>query len=151
MFSSEFSFCLFTSYAYICTCIRRHLKETILWSSITWSEMGKQNVQAEKVYWTWSVQVNWVTRDRYVCWDFIKAVKVIFTVMWTEGKITVSIVRNNHTGTLIWRPNWQSPTEDLNDKKILKVVLWSKSHLDVKSSNQDILIKKVGLLVKVMA
>ena len=48
--SQEFSFCLFISYAYICTCIRWHLKETILWSSITWSEMGKQNVRAEKVY-----------------------------------------------------------------------------------------------------
>ena len=31
-------------------CIRRHLKETIPSSSITCSEMGKQNVQAEKVY-----------------------------------------------------------------------------------------------------
>ena len=50
IFPWEFSFCLFTSYAFICTCIRRHLKETILWSSITGSEMGKQNVQAEKVY-----------------------------------------------------------------------------------------------------
>ena len=56
VFSWEFSFCLFTSYAYICTCIRRHLKETILWSSITWSEMGKQTVQAEKVY-------SWFSRD----------------------------------------------------------------------------------------
>ena len=44
------SFCFFISYAYICTCIRRHFKETIPSSSITWSEMGKQNVQAEKVY-----------------------------------------------------------------------------------------------------
>ena len=37
----------FISYAYICTCIRRHLKETIPSSSITWSEMGKQNIQAK--------------------------------------------------------------------------------------------------------
>ena len=29
---------------------RRHLKETVPSSSITWSEMGKQNVLAEKVY-----------------------------------------------------------------------------------------------------
>ena len=48
--SWEFSFCFFISYEYICTCIRRHLKETIPSSSIAWSEMGKQNVQAEKVY-----------------------------------------------------------------------------------------------------
>ena len=34
----------------MCTCIRRHLKETIPSSSITWSEMGKQNIQAKKVY-----------------------------------------------------------------------------------------------------
>ena len=50
MRSWEFSFCFFISYAYICTCIRRHLKETIPSSSITWSEMGKQNIQAKEVY-----------------------------------------------------------------------------------------------------
>ena len=45
----EFSFCFFISYADICTCIRRHLKETIPSRSITWSEMGKQNIQAKEV------------------------------------------------------------------------------------------------------
>ena len=49
--SREFSFCFFISYAYICTCIRQHLKETIPSSSITWSEMGKQNIQANEVYY----------------------------------------------------------------------------------------------------
>ena len=49
--SWEFPFCFFNSYAYICTCIRRHLKETIPSSSITWSEMGKQNIQAKEVYY----------------------------------------------------------------------------------------------------
>ena len=29
-----------------CTCIRLHLKETVLLGIITWSEMGKQNIQA---------------------------------------------------------------------------------------------------------
>ena len=48
--SWEFFFCFFINYAYICTCIRRHLKETIPSSSITWSEMGKQNMQAKVVY-----------------------------------------------------------------------------------------------------
>ena len=48
--SREFSFCFFISYAYIFTCIGRHLKETVLYSNITWSEMGKQNVQAKEVY-----------------------------------------------------------------------------------------------------
>ena len=48
--SWEFSFCFFISYAYICTCIRRHLKEAIPSSSITWSEMGKQNKKAKEVY-----------------------------------------------------------------------------------------------------
>ena len=38
----NFPFVFFISYAYICTCIRRHLKETIPSSSITWSEMGKR-------------------------------------------------------------------------------------------------------------
>ena len=49
--SWEFAFCFFISYAYIYTCIRRHLKETIPWSPITWSEMGKQIIQAKEVYW----------------------------------------------------------------------------------------------------
>ena len=40
----------FINYAYMCTCIRRHLEETIPSSSITWSEMGKQNIQAKEVY-----------------------------------------------------------------------------------------------------
>ena len=42
--------CFFNSHAYICTCIRRHLKETIPSSSITWSEMRRQNIQAKEVY-----------------------------------------------------------------------------------------------------
>ena len=54
----EFSFCFYISYAYICTCIRQHLKETIPSSSITWSEMGEQNLQANKeVYSPWIVLV----------------------------------------------------------------------------------------------
>ena len=48
----NFPFVFFISYAYICTCIRQHLKETIPSSSITWSEIGKQNIQAKEVYWT---------------------------------------------------------------------------------------------------
>ena len=48
--------CLFVSslimhtYARGCTFTRRHLKETVLWGTITWSEMGKKNRQAKKVY-----------------------------------------------------------------------------------------------------
>ena len=34
-----------------CTCVRRHLNETVLWGNITWSEIGKQNIQAKKVYY----------------------------------------------------------------------------------------------------
>ena len=30
-----------------CPCIGRHLKETVRWSTITWSEMGKQNIQVK--------------------------------------------------------------------------------------------------------
>ena len=33
--SRDFVICLYT-------CIRRHLKETVLWGTITWSKMGKQ-------------------------------------------------------------------------------------------------------------
>ena len=50
MFSREFCFCFFTSYAYMCTNIRRHFKEATPKSIITWSEMGRQNIQAKKVY-----------------------------------------------------------------------------------------------------
>ena len=49
MFSREFPFVFFVSYAYICTCVRPHLKETVLWGNITWSEVGKQNIQAKEV------------------------------------------------------------------------------------------------------
>ena len=52
MFPREFSFWFYISYACICTCRRRHLKETFPWSNITWSEMGKQNVQAKEVHWS---------------------------------------------------------------------------------------------------
>ena len=31
------------------TCMRRHLKQTFPKSNMTWSEMGKQNVQAKEV------------------------------------------------------------------------------------------------------
>ena len=49
--SWEFSFCFFVfiSYAYICTCIRRHLKETIHSGSITCSKMGLLVILAPKV------------------------------------------------------------------------------------------------------
>ena len=32
-----------------------NLKETVLSGNITWSEMGKQNIQAEKVYFDMSL------------------------------------------------------------------------------------------------
>ena len=54
MFSTEFAFCLFINYAKVArerTGIGRHLKETILWSTITWSEMGKQTYELK-----WSIQ-----------------------------------------------------------------------------------------------
>ena len=44
MLSREFALCLAR------TCITRHLNETVLWGTITWSEVGKQNIQAKKVY-----------------------------------------------------------------------------------------------------
>ena len=49
--SWEFSFCFFISCPYICTCLRRHLKEPIPSSSITWSEMENQTIQAKQVYY----------------------------------------------------------------------------------------------------
>ena len=53
IFSREFAFCLFIimhTYAHGCTCIGRHLKETILCFTITRSVMGKQSMQAKKVF-----------------------------------------------------------------------------------------------------
>ena len=45
---------LFINYVYISTwtsaCVGQHLKETIVWGTITWSQVGKQNIQANKVY-----------------------------------------------------------------------------------------------------
>ena len=52
MFSREIAFCLFINYAYIWTWMHVH-KMTFERNSsqtITWSEMGKQNIQAKKVY-----------------------------------------------------------------------------------------------------
>ena len=44
--------CLLYNYAYIYTWVHEQkttLKETVLWGTITWSEMGKQNIQDKKV------------------------------------------------------------------------------------------------------
>ena len=41
--------CLFINVAYICTWIGEKVKE-VLWSIITWSILGKQNIQAKEVY-----------------------------------------------------------------------------------------------------
>ena len=52
IFSREFVFCLVINYAYKIMHMHsgRHLKETVLRGNITWSEMGKQSIQAKKVY-----------------------------------------------------------------------------------------------------
>ena len=44
--------CLLYNYACIYTWVHEQkttLKETVLWGTITWSEMRKQNIQAKKV------------------------------------------------------------------------------------------------------
>ena len=70
MHSWEFAFCFCHNYAYICTCIRRHLKETILSSSITWSEIGKQNIQAKEVYCNAYFNSDKVQVLAKCCWHF---------------------------------------------------------------------------------
>ena len=53
IFSREFAFCLCINYVYIGNWMHLHktqLEKTILWGTITWSEMGKQNLQAKNVY-----------------------------------------------------------------------------------------------------
>ena len=78
MFPREFSFCFYINYAYICTCRWRHLKESVPWSNITWSEMGKQNIQTKEVHFTFPRDqryiivlqrrdhTKWFTSGRYV-------------------------------------------------------------------------------------
>ena len=69
--SWEFSFRFFVNDAYICTCIRRHVKETILSSSITWSEMVKQNIQAKEEYWSGYSFVETIGFWLFLClWKF---------------------------------------------------------------------------------
>ena len=46
MFSKVIYPCLFINYAYILLWVRRHLKETVLWGNITWTETGKQNIHS---------------------------------------------------------------------------------------------------------
>ena len=48
--SREFDLLLCIHYAYICRWIR-NLKETFLWSIITWPTLGKQNIQFQVVCW----------------------------------------------------------------------------------------------------
>ena len=54
MFSRQFAFCLFINYAYVVTWMHVHKtkfeKKNVLWGTITWSEMGKENLQAKNVY-----------------------------------------------------------------------------------------------------
>ena len=61
MFSREFAFCLFISYARGCKFIGRHLKQTILWSKITWSAMGKTTPTSSKGLLLFDYQA--LTRD----------------------------------------------------------------------------------------
>ena len=37
------------------TWVRRNLKETVLWSFITWTVLGKQNIKAKEVYFCFNV------------------------------------------------------------------------------------------------
>ena len=46
----SFHFKIMHTHAHGCTGLRLHLKETVLWGTITWAEMRKQNIQAKKVY-----------------------------------------------------------------------------------------------------
>ena len=54
MFSRQFAFCLFIKYIHTyargCTSKGQLLRGTVLWGTIKWSEKGRQNIQAKKVY-----------------------------------------------------------------------------------------------------
>jgi len=79
--SWEFSFCFFfISYVYICMCIRWHLKETIASSSITWSEMGKQNIQAKEVYW------HAIVSEVYFCLVYLTFIIIICLIFFYSSE-----------------------------------------------------------------
>ena len=68
MLSREFAFFLFVNYAYIGTWMhvrktKFEKKKTVLWGTITWSEMGKQNLQAKNVFWKFCEELTsqWLT------------------------------------------------------------------------------------------
>ena len=58
------------TYVHGCMCIRWHLKETALQGTITWSEMGKLNIQywLKKVYWVHCTKRKAI---RSGCWNCI--------------------------------------------------------------------------------
>ena len=54
------------AYARGCMCIRRHLKETVLWGIPSRGLKGKRNIQTKKVGWKiGSVKYCWVIKVHY--------------------------------------------------------------------------------------
>ena len=46
MFSRKYVFCFFINY--VCTWIRRNLKEIVFWNTITWFERGKEKYKLKR-------------------------------------------------------------------------------------------------------
>ena len=81
MFSWEFSFCFFITY-----CIWKHLKETIPKRSIMWSEIGKQNVQAKRLY----------AIDLYIVTTLITGIISFSVITWVEESQVTTFLKQQH-------------------------------------------------------
>ena len=84
---TRYSLCLFIFYAYIWTCRKWHFNEIVPLGIITWSVLGKRNVQAKELYfnnnnnkkWHWPTNqfvfffefLNWWTAKQKI-WTYLK-------------------------------------------------------------------------------
>ena len=71
-------------YARGCTCIGRHLKETVVCGIIMWSEKGKQNKQAKKILFIF-MWTSLITDRRLSCLNIVLVVNVTFNTGLHEG------------------------------------------------------------------
>ena len=86
MFSTEFAFCFFIYYPYICTWVYVHKtkfeKKKVLRGTITRSEMGKQklHVQAKNVFFEKGCQKKCTRQSRKVSWVVLNS--LLFKEIW---------------------------------------------------------------------
>ena len=114
---------IFINYAYICTCIRRHLKETIPSSSIAWSEIGKQKIQAKEVFYEGIPR-----RDRAESIHDVKALprsQIAETGSWELGRKLSSVVSSEKWSHFILSRGF----DVISNNWCLHLGLFSNSHV----------------------